>query len=82
MTLGGKLTVKEAVVAQFLEILRCTFEFVDWNLSQSCLTVAASSFSNTVQRYSFRVFEFIQPLLEEILAIIAGLGFQLREVLH
>lgn len=29
MTLGGKLTVKEAVVAHFLEILRYTFDFVD-----------------------------------------------------
>ena len=76
-----KMTVK-VVVTHFVEILRCTFDFSDCNSPQSCLTVAPPSFSNTVQPSPFRVFEIFQSLLDEILAIVVGFGFQFRDVLH
>ena len=59
-----------------MEILIPAFDFVDQNSSQNCLVVARPLFSNKVKPSPFGVFEFFQPLLDEIPAVDVGFGFQ------
>ena len=77
-----KLTVKKLMVAYFVEILRFKFDFVDWNTPQSCLSVAESSFSITIQSSVFAFSSFFSLFSKKSQQLLSFLVFQLWDVLH